>query len=98
MPLSLKNQKYTPSPIDRDRPSPAFIQYMRDRYPTEREIDWAFTRRMERRASGPFKMQSLEDLVNYLKQMLKKKSKAVSTLRTPRGLAVAAPNFRCVLR
>lgn len=75
MPLAPKIQQCKTAPIDRDRPSPAFIQDMRDRYPTEREIDWAFTRRMERRASGPFRMQSLEELVNYLKQMLKEKIK-----------------------
>lgn len=59
--------------IDRDAPSPDFIAAMRTRYPTERETDWAFTRRMERRASGPFRAPSLDELQGYLRAMLQDK-------------------------
>ena len=59
--------------VDRDKPSPDFIELMRRQYPTEKEIDWAFTRRMHRRANGPFKMQSLDDLVGHIIAMLKSK-------------------------
>ncbi len=59
--------------VDRDRPDAAFVQAMRERYPTEREVDWAFTRRTDRRAQGPFKAPSLDDLVGYLHKLLGEK-------------------------
>lgn len=60
-------------PVDKDAPGRDFIEAMRVRFPTERETDWAFTRRMERRASGPFRAPSLEELLGYLRSMLKEK-------------------------
>lgn len=56
--------------VDRDRPDADFIRAMRERYPTENEVDWAFTRRLQRRAEGPFKAPSLDEIVGYLHKLL----------------------------
>jgi aminoglycoside phosphotransferase (APT) family kinase protein len=58
---------------NRDAPDRAFIESVRTRFPTERETDWAFSRRMERRASGPFRAPSLDELLVYLRAMLQDK-------------------------
>jgi aminoglycoside phosphotransferase (APT) family kinase protein len=58
-------------PVDRDRPDAQFIAAMRERYPTEREIDWAFTRRLQRRAEGPFKAPSLDEMTGHLHRLLR---------------------------
>ena len=57
--------------VDRDCPDAAFVKAVRERYPTEREMDWAFTRRTDHRAQGPFKAPSLDDLVGYLHKLLR---------------------------
>jgi aminoglycoside phosphotransferase (APT) family kinase protein len=44
----------------RDAPSAAFIEQMRERFPTEREIDAMLTRKMQRRAGPPFAGMNLE--------------------------------------
>lgn len=56
--------------VHRDRPDAAFIATMQLRYPLEREIEWAFTRRLERRAEGPFRAPSREQIADRLRAML----------------------------
>jgi len=54
-----------PAEIDdanRDTPSAAFIEQMRERFPTEHEIDAMLTRKMQRRAGPPFTGMSLQDI------------------------------------
>lgn len=63
----------TTESVDRDRPDAAFIAAMRSRYPLEREIEWAFTRRLERRAEGPFRAPSREQIAERLRSMLSEK-------------------------
>lgn len=72
MPYSARPNDALPE-VDRDRPTPEFIAALRARYPMEREIDWAFTRRMERRAQGPFRAPQLQELVGYLRKLLDEK-------------------------
>lgn len=72
--------------VDRDRPDEAFIQAMRVRYPTEREVDWAFTRRMRRRAQGAFQAPSLDDLVGYVHKLLREKLQGGYELLDPAWL------------
>lgn len=55
----------------RDRPTPALIARLRALYPTERESDRMLTRKMERRASGPFVPASLEAMAGYVSAMLR---------------------------
>jgi len=56
--------------VDRDRPDPAFVQALRTRYPLEREIEWAFTRRLERRADGPYRAPTRQEIAERLRAML----------------------------
>ncbi len=72
--------------VDRDRPDAAFIQSMRERYPLEREIDWAFTRRLERRAQGPFKAPDLAEMVGHLERLLRDQVQGGFTVRDPAWL------------
>lgn len=72
-----------PQTVDRDRPDARFIQAMRERYPTEREIDWAFTRRLQRRADGPFQAPTLDEMVGYLHRLLREKVEGAYEVRDP---------------
>lgn len=56
--------------VDRDRPDPAFLAAMQARYPLEREIEWAFTRRLQRRADGPFRAPTRDEIGARLSAML----------------------------
>lgn len=56
---------------DRDHPSPEFIQCMRNRFPTEREVDKVLTRKMERRSGPPFHDMSLEGVSSCVAAFLK---------------------------
>jgi aminoglycoside phosphotransferase (APT) family kinase protein len=55
----------------RDAPSESFIASMRERFPTEREIDLMLTRKMKRRAGPPFFDMSLERLTTHLDAFLR---------------------------
>lgn len=47
---------------DKSRPDARFIEYVRNRYPVEREIDRILTRRLNQRAEGTYSPQSLDVL------------------------------------
>lgn len=49
--------------IDKDRPSPEWIAHLRQRFPTEREIDRILTRKMQRRAGPAYAPMPLSTLV-----------------------------------
>lgn len=54
----------------RDDPTPAFIEDLRKRFPTERETDELLARKMARRSGPPFKRASLEEMSRWLDRML----------------------------
>ncbi len=54
----------------RDNPTPAFIDYLRKRYPTERETDDLLVRKMQRRSGPPYQRASLDDMSRRLDRML----------------------------
>ena len=56
---------------DRDAPSQAFIASMRERFPSEREIDLMLTRKMNRRTGPPFLDLSLAKVTAYLTAFLR---------------------------
>lgn len=85
--MSHSSKLPTPTvPVDRDRPSTQFIEAMRERYPIEREIDWAFTRRLQRRGEGPFKAPDLDEMVGYLHRLLRQQVKGAYEVRDPAWL------------
>src|SRR4051812_15725549 len=55
---------------DRSRPSQAFIDAMRDRFPTEHEIDRMLTRKLERRALPAYSVVDLDKMTAYLAALL----------------------------
>lgn len=82
----LVSQIAAPAGVDRDRPDAGFLQAMRQRYPLEREIEWAFSRRLERRAQGPFKAPDLDEMVGYLHRLLREKVQGGYVVRDPAWL------------
>jgi len=54
----------------RDNPSPAFIAEMTRRYPTERETDTLFVRKMQRRSGPPYQRMTLDELSTCLDGLL----------------------------
>jgi aminoglycoside phosphotransferase (APT) family kinase protein len=54
----------------RDAPSEAFIAEVRRRYPTERETDELFSRKLRHRSGPPYARPKLGELTNCLKSML----------------------------
>jgi aminoglycoside phosphotransferase (APT) family kinase protein len=61
----------TISDADRDAPSASFIECMRERFPTEREIDLMLNRKMKRRAGPPFLDLSLARVTEYVNAFLR---------------------------
>ncbi len=84
---------------ERDAPSPEFIQAMRDRFPTEREIDQMLTRRMHRRPGSPFAALSLAQLSQRLREMLSEQLDGAFEISGERWLAGGASKIqmRCTL-
>jgi aminoglycoside phosphotransferase (APT) family kinase protein len=61
---------FSVSSSDRDNPTPSFIQQMRERFPTEGEIDRMLTRKMRRRGGPPFNGASLDAMTGYISNLL----------------------------
>lgn len=59
------------TPVDKNRPSAAWIEQLRQRYPTEREIDRVLTRRLQRRAGPGFEPLALETLVDGVRALIR---------------------------
>jgi aminoglycoside phosphotransferase (APT) family kinase protein len=57
--------------VDKSRPSPAWIESLRRRYPCEREVDNFLTRKMLRRAGPPYSPVSFDTMVAGLNALLK---------------------------
>ena len=67
-------QHVDPSQHDpRQRPAPDLIADLRQRYPTEAEIDRVLTRKMQARGAGPYEPVSFEQMVQCLDTLLKRK-------------------------
>jgi len=58
-------------PTIKDRPSTEWIQSLRRRFPTEREIDRILTRRMERRSGPGYKTLPLPELVACIEALVR---------------------------
>lgn len=58
---------------DRDRPSPEFIERMRNQFPTEREADLMLTRKMQHRSGPSFSGVRFEAMNGYITALLKSK-------------------------
>lgn len=56
--------------VDKNNPSPEWIESVRKRFPIEKEMDRVFTRKLQRRAGPGYAPVSLETLCNGLKSLL----------------------------
>ncbi|HSV71928.1 MAG TPA: phosphotransferase family protein [Methylibium sp.] len=59
------------NPIDKDRPSPQWIESLRRRYPTEKEIDRILTRCLSRRAGPGYSPVALDVLVQGVDALIR---------------------------
>lgn len=59
----------TAAAVDRDRPSAAFIEEMRRRFPTERETDALLVRKLRRRTGPPYRRIAKAELAACLEAM-----------------------------
>ena len=74
----------------RDQPSEAFIQGLREQFPTERETDELLTRKMQRRAGPAYRQVSLDEMVSWLNAMLRENIEGAFELHDPRWLTGGA--------
>lgn len=74
----------------RDDPTPAFIDDLRRRFPTERETDELLTRKMLRRSGPAYQQVSLDEMVGWLNAMLREHIVGAFQVRDPRWLTGGA--------
>ncbi|MDO9438597.1 phosphotransferase family protein [Hydrogenophaga sp.] len=74
----------------RDQPTEAFIQGLREQFPTERETDELLTRKMQRRAGPAYRQVSLDEMVGWLNAMLSEKIEGAFEVHGPRWLTGGA--------
>lgn len=80
--------------IDKDRPSPGWIDGLRRRYPVETEIDRVLVRKLERRANPPFQPQTLDDLVSGLGELIRAEHGPDFEIRDARWLTGGASKLQ----
>ncbi len=80
--------------IDKDRPSPAWIASLRERFPTERELDRVLTRRMHRRSGPAYTPVSLQTLVEGVESLIRAHYPADFTLSGARWLTGGASKLQ----
>jgi aminoglycoside phosphotransferase (APT) family kinase protein len=95
---SVRRRDIPPADV-RDAPTPEFIEEMRARFPTEREVDKMFTRRMHRRPGVPYAAVSLEQLSDCLRAMLREQGEGDFEVSDARWLAGGASKIqiRCTV-
>ena len=74
----------------RDQPTEAFIEALRQRFPTERETDELLTRKMQRRAGPAYQQVSLDEMVGWLNAMLAENVQGPFEVHAPRWLTGGA--------
>jgi aminoglycoside phosphotransferase (APT) family kinase protein len=74
----------------RDQPTAAFIESLRQRFPTERETDELLTRKMQRRAGPPWRQVSLDEMLGWLHAMLREQIEGPFQVHDPRWLTGGA--------
>ena len=55
--------------VDKNHPSAAWIEHLRQKFPCETTVDKVLTRKLQRRAGPPYRQMSLETLVTGVQQM-----------------------------
>ncbi|MDB5730544.1 MAG: hypothetical protein JWQ03_439 [Variovorax sp.] len=78
----------------RDAPTEAFSAAIRAAYPTEAEYDRMLTRKMRRRASGPYRIPTLDEMSGYVRRFLAAHVQGGFTLSEERWLTGGASKLQ----
>ena len=82
------------TPIDKNRPSEAWISALRARFPCEREIERVLTRKLSRRAGVGFAPLGLETLTAGIEALLRAEAIADFAVTAARWLAGGASKLQ----
>jgi len=74
----------------RDQPTEAFIDGIRERFPTDQETDQLLTRKMHKRAGPPYRQVSLDEMLVWLNAMLAECIEGAFQVDDPRWLTGGA--------
>ena len=80
--------------VDKNRPSPEWIEHLRKRYPCEQEIDRVLTRKLERRAGPPYAPVSLDTLQAGTEALLRTQLTEPFTITDTRWLSGGASKLQ----
>ena len=80
--------------VDKNRPTPEWIEEIRRRYPCEKEIDRVLTRKMRRRAGPPYSPVSLETLVKGSEALIRSNLKDDFEISDASGFPAARRNCK----
>lgn len=86
------------SAIDKNRPSHEWIESLRQRFPTEREIDRVLTRKMQRRAGPAYVPVTLEQLVTGTEALLRRELKSDFRIADANWLSGGASKLQMVFK
>ena len=81
-------------PVDKDHPSPAWIEALRRRFPCEREIDRVLTRKMKRRAGPGYTPLALSTLCKGVEALLEHELDGSFEIADPNWLAGGASKLQ----
>ncbi len=80
--------------VDKNRPSPEWIEHLRKRYPCEQEIDRVLTRKLERRAGPPYAPVTLDILQAGTEALLRTQLTEPFTITDTRWLSGGASKLQ----
>ncbi len=80
--------------IDKNQPSAKWIEHLRQRYPTEHEIDRVLTRRLHRRAGPGYSPLPLEKLVEGVRALIRARHGEHFEILQPRWLSGGASKLQ----
>jgi aminoglycoside phosphotransferase (APT) family kinase protein len=84
--------------IDKNNPSPEWIESLRKRFPTEKEMDRVLTRKLQRRAGPGYSPVSLETFTAALQSLLRAELKDPFEIRDIRWLSGGASKLQVAFR
>jgi len=80
--------------IDKNKPSAQWIEHLRERYPTEKEIDRILTRRLHRRSGPGYSPLALQTLVEGVRGLIQARHGEPFEILEPRWLSGGASKLQ----
>jgi aminoglycoside phosphotransferase (APT) family kinase protein len=81
-------------PLDKDRPTIAWIEQLRKRYPCETELDRVLTRKLLRRAGPPYSPLSVQTLVDAASALIRNEVEGAFDITESRWLSGGASKLQ----